>query len=45
MSIYCIEYNNGKYKTIEGSSEEDAEEKLKRITPGAVVIQEIIKLK
>lgn len=45
MSIYCIEYNNGKYKTIEGSSEKDVEEKLRRITPGAVIIQEIIKLK
>ena len=45
MNNYCIKYNNGKYKTIEGSSKKDAEEKLRRVTPGIVVIQEIVKIK
>lgn len=45
MNNYCIKYNNGKYKTIEGKSKSDAEEKLKRMVKGVIVINEIIKIK
>ena len=44
MDNYFIQYNNGNFKTIEGTSKQDAEEKLKRSTKGIVLIQSSIRI-
>ena len=44
MDNYFIQYNNGSFKTVEGVSKRDAEERLKRSTKGIVLIQNSTKI-